>query len=48
MKAYLIAVLCAVATVATAQDTDIPFVVTPDKVTREMLKLADVKPSDFF
>ena len=47
MKAYLIAVLCAVATVATAQDTDIPFVVTPDKVTREMLKLADVKPSDF-
>ena len=30
-----------------AQDTDVPFVVTPDRVTREMLKLADVKASDY-
>lgn len=28
-------------------DTDVPFVVTPDHVTREMLKLADVKPDDY-
>ena len=28
-------------------DTEVPFVVTPDHVTREMLKLADVKPGDF-
>jgi SAM-dependent methyltransferase len=27
-------------------DTEVPFVVTPDRVTREMLKLADVKPGD--
>jgi SAM-dependent methyltransferase len=33
-------------TAAIAQDTDVPFVVTPDNVTREMLKLADVKASD--
>ena len=39
--------LLAVMGTAFAQDTDVPFVVTPDKVTREMLKLADVKPSDF-
>jgi hypothetical protein len=32
---------------AFAQDTDVPFVVTPDQVTREMLKLADVKPGDY-
>jgi SAM-dependent methyltransferase len=32
---------------AFAQDIDVPFVVTPDNVTREMLKLADVKASDF-
>ena len=36
------------ATGATAQtDTDVPFVVTPDHVTRAMLKLADVKASDY-
>jgi SAM-dependent methyltransferase len=35
------------ATCATAQsETDVPFVVTPDNVTREMLKLAEVKASD--
>ncbi len=32
---------------AAAQDVDVPFVVTPDHVTREMLKLADVKAGDF-
>ena len=31
---------------AHAQDTDVPFVVTPDNVTLEMLKLADVKPGE--
>ncbi len=31
---------------AFAQDTDVPFVVTPDNVTLEMLKLADVKPGE--
>ena len=36
-----------VAAAAVAQDTDVPFVVTPDNVTREMLRLADVKPGDF-
>jgi SAM-dependent methyltransferase len=33
--------------VALAQDTDVPFVVTPDNVTIEMLRLADVKPGDY-
>lgn len=28
-------------------DTDVPFVVTPDNVTREMLRLAGVKASDY-
>ena len=28
-------------------DTDVPFVVTPDKVTMEMLKLASIGPNDF-
>jgi SAM-dependent methyltransferase len=28
-------------------DTDVPFVVTPDHVTRAMLELADVKPRDY-
>lgn len=32
---------------ATAQDLDVPFVVTPDHVTRAMLELAAVKPGDF-
>jgi SAM-dependent methyltransferase len=35
------------ASTAFAQDTDVPFVVTPDNVTIEMLRLADVKPSDY-
>ena len=37
--------LCA--STAFAQDTDVPFIVTPDNVTRAMLKLADVKASDY-
>ena len=32
---------------AAAQDADVPFIVTPDRVTREMLKLANVKPGDY-
>jgi SAM-dependent methyltransferase len=32
---------------AWAEELDVPFVVTPDNVTREMLKLAGVKPGDF-
>jgi SAM-dependent methyltransferase len=41
-------VLALATTCAAAQtETDVPFVVTPDNVTREMLKLADVKPSDY-
>jgi len=36
---------CAMAQVVPAE-TDVPFVVTPDNVTRAMLKLADVKASD--
>jgi SAM-dependent methyltransferase len=43
----LVAYLLAFAAAAFAQDTDVPFVVTPDQVTREMLKLADVKASDY-
>jgi predicted methyltransferase len=45
VKALLLSVVCA--TTAFAQDTDVPFVVTPDNVTREMLKLANVKASDY-
>ena len=49
MRATLrLLVLALFATCAAAQtDTDVPFVVTPDNVTREMLKLADVKASDY-
>lgn len=32
---------------AQALDTDVPFVVTPDNVTREMLRLAGVKAGDY-
>jgi SAM-dependent methyltransferase len=32
---------------AASQDLDVPFVVTPDHVTRAMLELANVKPGDF-
>ena len=41
------ALLLFIASIALAQDTDVPFIVTPDNVTREMLRLADVKASDF-
>lgn len=44
MKALLLSCFCVT---AFAQDNDVPFVVTPDNVTREMLKLADVKADDF-
>ena len=47
VKTLLLAALCALSVSAAAQDTDVPFVVTPDNVTREMLRLADVKPGDF-
>jgi SAM-dependent methyltransferase len=43
VRALALWLLCAA---ATAQDVDVPFVVTPDKVTHEMLKLADVRPGD--
>ena len=43
----LLAGLLFVVSGAVAQDTDVPFVVTPDQVTREMLKLADVKAGDY-
>jgi len=51
MKRRALLALTSVAASAAAQvvpvDTDVPFVVTPDNVTREMLKLAGVKPDDF-
>ncbi|HET9978394.1 MAG TPA: methyltransferase domain-containing protein [Burkholderiaceae bacterium] len=43
MRALLLALLC---TTVAAQE-EVPFVVTPDHVTREMLKLADVKAGDY-
>ena len=43
----LVAGLLLVVSGAFAQDIDVPFVVTPDNVTREMLKLAGVKAGDF-
>ena len=45
--AVTVALLCAPLASAQALDTDVPFIVTPDNVTREMLKLADVKAGDF-
>jgi SAM-dependent methyltransferase len=45
VRALLLWLVCCCA--AQAQDINVPFVVTPDNVTREMLKLADVKASDF-
>ena len=42
----LLALLLYIAGIASAQDTDVPFVVTPDNVTLEMLKLANVKPGE--
>jgi SAM-dependent methyltransferase len=46
VKALLVSLFFVCAN-AFAQDTDVPFVVTPDNVTREMLKLAGVKAGDF-
>jgi SAM-dependent methyltransferase len=43
----LLAGLLFVANTAFAQDTDVPFIVTPDNVTREMLQLAGVRASDY-
>ena len=45
VKALLLSLF--VCATAFAQDNDVPFAVTPDNVTREMLKLADVKASDY-
>ena len=45
MKALCLWALGAAA--AAAQDVDVPFVVTPDKVSREMLELANVKAGDY-
>jgi SAM-dependent methyltransferase len=45
VKALCLWALCAAT--AAAQDVDVPFVVTPDKVTREMLQLANVKAGDY-
>jgi SAM-dependent methyltransferase len=45
MRALVLALFAACATAQT--DTEVPFVVTPDHVTRAMLELADVKPGDF-
>ncbi len=47
MKPVLLAALCLWAAAAQAQGEDVPFVVTPDHVTREMLRLAEVGPNDF-
>jgi len=43
----VLAALCVWAVAAQAQGEDVPFVVTPDHVTREMLRLAEVGPNDF-
>jgi tRNA/tmRNA/rRNA uracil-C5-methylase (TrmA/RlmC/RlmD family) len=44
----MLAAALALPAVARAQFTeDVPFVVTPDHVTRAMLEIAEVKPSDF-
>jgi SAM-dependent methyltransferase len=42
----LFALVGAVAFSLPVRGDEVPFVVTPDNVTREMLKLADVKPGD--
>lgn len=47
MRAALVFCLALCVGPAFAQDTDVPFVVTPDHVTRAMLELAAVKPGDF-
>jgi SAM-dependent methyltransferase len=45
VRALLLALFAVCAQAQT--ETDVPFVVTPDNVTREMLKLAGVKASDY-
>jgi SAM-dependent methyltransferase len=47
MRSLRALVLALFACCASAQDLDVPFIVTPDHVTRAMLELADVKPGDF-
>jgi SAM-dependent methyltransferase len=46
VKAVVLSLACATTVFAQA-DIDVPFVVTPDHVTRAMLELAEVKPGDF-
>jgi SAM-dependent methyltransferase len=46
VKAVVLSLACAT-TVFAQTDIDVPFVVTPDHVTRAMLELAEVKPGDF-
>ena len=47
-RTFAAGLLAAPGLVAHAQvDLDVPFVVTPDHVTRAMLDLAAVKPGDF-
>jgi SAM-dependent methyltransferase len=47
LGAIVLAVCAGSAGSAASQDLDVPFVVTPDHVTRAMLELANVKPGDF-
>jgi SAM-dependent methyltransferase len=47
LGAIVLALCAGSAGSAASQDLDVPFVVTPDHVTRAMLDLADVKPGDF-
>jgi SAM-dependent methyltransferase len=47
LGAIVLALCAGSAGSAASQDLDVPFVVTPDHVTRAMLELADVKPGDF-
>ena len=47
MRAAVVAGLCLAALSAQAQGEDVPFIVTPDQVTREMLRLAAVSRSDY-
>jgi len=48
VNAFTLAAACLLAASnAFAQSEEVPFVVTPDHVTVEMLRLAGVKPSDF-
>lgn len=44
---FLSGLLVASAATVSAQDLDVPYVPTPDKVVERMLDLADVQPSDY-